>query len=943
MTLSPDERIAQLMIVRLSSFNVSRKETIFHDSVVLDLVKKYNIGGICLFQGGPAKQAMLMNNIQANAKTPILVSMDAEWGVGMRILDSVMPLPKQMMLGAVRDAALIKQYGSVVARQLQRLGVHVNYAPVADVNNNPDNPVINDRSFGEDKHKVAAYAIQYMRGLQDNNIMACAKHFPGHGDVSVDSHLDLPVVEKSRQQLDTLELAPFKKLFKAQIGSAMIAHLYMPAIDSAANAPTSLSSKAIKGLLRNELNYDGLVFTDALEMQGVKKFFEAGEISVQAIIAGNDMLCLPENVPLAIQKINEAITSGRLLRTEVDERCRKVLIAKHRYLVANRKTIVVENIQSDLNREIPLMRRLIAENAITLLSNQDSALFPLTGDTLSTAYVSIGTITENNIARRMRQEVNARVYQFDYRKKNDDSVRMLLDSIVLNHRRIVIGIHGFARQPANNFGISAQAVNFVNELQRRARCMTLVFGNAYAAKNWCSARNLAVCYEDDSIVQDVAFELINGKGEFQGALPVSVCDEYRFGYGLTLVKRELKSANPVHAGFHTSITAAIDSIAVDAINRKATPGCVVLVAKDGVIVHEKAYGHFTYEKLQPVQTTTAYDLASLTKILSTTIALMKLVDEQKISLKDSISKFLPWLAGSNKASLTLESLLLHEAGLEASLPFYKRTLDRNSRPLPPYYRTEFSDSFSIEVAENLFLQTNFKEAMQQMIISSALRPGKYVYSDLDFILLGQVAEAVTGKSLDEYTRQNFYQPMGLTSVVFNPVNHVPANGIAPTVDEQGFRQQLLQGYVHDQAAALMGGVSGHAGLFGNAADVAALMQMLLNGGKYLGKEYLKKETVDLFTAYHSPMSRRGYGFDKPEFDSAQKKDPYPTLSASPKSFGHTGFTGTSAWADPQTNLIYIFLSNRIHPVENKRLLNMNVRPKIHEEIYRSLNPANTSR
>ncbi|RYY63911.1 MAG: serine hydrolase, partial [Chitinophagaceae bacterium] len=338
-TLSNEEKIAQLMVVRLSTIDGKTKQVTFYEDQVSDLIKKYNIGGICVFQGSPVKQATIINKMQAQAKTPILMCIDGEWGVGMRMIDSVLPLPRQMMMGAMQDPSVVYQYGKLVGEQCKRVGIQVNYAPVVDVNNNPNNPVINDRSFGEDKYKVANFGIQYMKGMQDVGVMACAKHFPGHGDVDVDSHYDLPVINKTVAQLDSLELYPFRQIFKAGIGSVMVAHLYIPAIDNTANRATSLSPQNITGLMRNELGYQGLTFTDALEMQGVKKFFPDGEASVQSLIAGNDMLCLPGDVPVSIEKIKEAIKGGRLSWADIEMHCKKVLLAKYQYGLNNYQPI----------------------------------------------------------------------------------------------------------------------------------------------------------------------------------------------------------------------------------------------------------------------------------------------------------------------------------------------------------------------------------------------------------------------------------------------------------------------------------------------------------------------------------------------------------------------------------------------------------------------------
>lgn len=323
-TLSPEQRIAQLMVLRLTSYDFKTKTPLYYDSLVAEKVKQYNIGGVCLFQGNPVKQATIINNLQSLAKTPIMVTIDAEWGVGMRLFDSVQALPHQMMLGALKDPRIVYQYGQLVAEQCKRLGIQVNYAPVVDVNNNPNNPVINDRSFGEDKNKVAAFGVAYMKGMQDAGVMACAKHFPGHGDVAVDSHYDLPVIKKSLVQLDSLELYPFKTLFKEGVASVMIAHLYIPAIDSQANRATSISKNNVTGLMRDQLGFQGLTFTDALEMQGVQKYYPGGAASVESIIAGNDMLCLPGDVDQTIDKIKAAIKDKRLNWTDIDYHCRRV-------------------------------------------------------------------------------------------------------------------------------------------------------------------------------------------------------------------------------------------------------------------------------------------------------------------------------------------------------------------------------------------------------------------------------------------------------------------------------------------------------------------------------------------------------------------------------------------------------------------------------------------
>jgi beta-glucosidase-like glycosyl hydrolase/CubicO group peptidase (beta-lactamase class C family) len=938
-TLSPDEQIAQLMVVRLSTINANKTVT-FYDSLVAELIKQYNIGGICLFQGSPVKQANIINRLQVMAKTPILICIDAEWGVGMRMIDSVLPLPRQMMLGAVQDSGIAYQYGRIVAEQCKRVGIQVNYAPVVDVNNNPDNPVINDRSFGEDKYKVASFGIQYMKGMQDNGVMACAKHFPGHGDVAVDSHFDLPVINKSRQQLEALELYPFREIFKAGIGSVMIAHLYIPTIDSSANRATSLSKNNVTNLMRNELNYQGLTFTDALEMQGVKKFFPDGAASVESLIAGNDMLCLPGDVPLAISKIKAAIDSGRLSWADIEKHCKKVLLAKYQYGLSRLQPINTNNLTNDLNSKVGFMRKLIAENALTVLKKTDAAFFPLIAKekpvTADIVYVSIGINSDNAFAKRMRSDYNAAVIYFDY-KQDAANITEIIASVKKQYKKVIIGIHAFSRTPANNFGISKNAVDLVTRLQQNTNAITFVFGNPYAIKNWCDAKNLIACYEDDDIIQNTAIDLLQGRIPAKGKLPVTVCDRFKYGTGITF--NALNPAKKYNGSIDAEKLTVIDSIAADAIAKGATPGAVVLVAKDGKIAYYKTYGNFSYDNAEPVTKESIYDMASVTKICATTISVMKLYDEGKLDLKKKLGDYLPWVKGSNKENLTLENILLHQAGLVSYIPFYRETIDANGVPYPKYYSTKQTDSFSIRVAKDLYMRNDWRDTLYQRILQSPLgRANNYVYSDNDFIFLGKVVEAISGLSLDEYVKKEFYRPMGLTTSGFKAGEQFSANRIAPTEQEKYFRLQLLRGDVHDPGAAMFGGVAGHAGLFSNAYDLAVIMQMLLNGGTINGKRFLQKETIDLFTVYQSKISRRGYGFDKPEKDNAIRPDPYPCYTTSPGTFGHTGFTGTCVWADPTYDLVFVFLSNRVNPEggDNRKLLSMNVRTNIQEAIYKAM-------
>jgi beta-glucosidase-like glycosyl hydrolase/CubicO group peptidase (beta-lactamase class C family) len=934
-TLSKSQKIAQLMVVRVSSIGADKK-VVFYDKQVEEAIHKYNIGGLCLFQGGPVKQATILNYLQAIAKTPLLVTIDAENGVGMR-MDSVLGLPRQMMMGAVQDRSLIYEYGRVVGEQCKRIGIQVNYAPVVDINNNPNNPVINDRSFGEDKYKVADYGIAYMKGMQDVGVMACAKHFPGHGDVAVDSHLDLPVINKTRAQLDSLELYPFNQIFRAGVGSVMIAHLSIPVIDSTEHKPTSISYNNVTNLLRKELNYKGLTFTDALEMKGVAKFYPDGEASREALIAGNDMLCLPGDIRGSIKKIRKAIRKGKMHWSDINEHVRKVLYAKYQYGLANWRPIDTTNLLNDLNSKVAATRRTIAENSITLLRNDNQAIFPLTkGPRI--AYVGMGLTQDNAFAAQVRKGFDAEVYYFDY-KKDSTAVAPLLQKLRDSFNVVIIGVHKFARYPANNFGISNAALQLIQGIQKQQQSITVVFGNPYAIKSMCNAPVLIAAYEDDDITQTTANDLLHGRFLAKGKLPVTVCPEFKYGDGI-IVRRLLQTVPASQLGFNAvKMGTAIDSIVNDAIKQKAIPGAVVVVAKDGKIAYEKAFGYLTFDSTEPVYPETIYDLASVTKIMATTLSVMKLYDEGKLDIQKTLGDYLPVTRGTNKAPLKLWDILLHQAGLKAFIPFYRETVDASNNPLPAIYHADPDSIYSIRVAAHLYIRKDWEDTIMKRILTSSLEPkGKYIYSDNDYIFLGKIVEAITKMPLDVYVKKTFYDKLNLLETGFKPADRFPRDYIAPTEREKGFRNQLLHGDVHDPGAAMFGGVAGHAGLFSNGYEMAVLAQMLLNGGVLNGQNFFSRKTVDYFNQYHSEISRRGLGFDKPEKDNATRAEPYPCTSASPQTFGHTGFTGTCFWVDPKNNLIFIFLSNRVNSPDPSKFLKMSIRPKVQEAIYQSLKP-----
>jgi beta-N-acetylhexosaminidase len=939
--LSLKEKIAQLMIIRASDpsrYYLEETENAIH---------KYHVGGLCFFQGGPIRQALLTNAWQQESSIPLLLTQDAEWGLGMR-LDSVQNLPHQMMLGALRDSALIEHIGKTIGIQCRRLGIGMDFAPDIDVNNNPANPVINDRSFGENKYIVASYGTSLARGMESESILACAKHFPGHGDTHTDSHLDLPEINKTRERLDSLELYPFRAMIQQGVGCIMVAHLFIPSIDDRLGRPTSLSQKNIEGILRTDLGYKGLVITDALEMKGVSKFFPKGDASTEALIAGNDMLCLPGDIKTSLKAVRKAVRKGKISRADLDDKVRKVLMAKYACGLSQKVPVDTTYLTRDLNLGIADIKRQVAMEAITLLRKDNASLFPLfnrpaEGDSsvYRVAYVGLGEDRDNVFSKKIRDHFEADTYYVSY-KDSLDRIPVVLNALKGKYRAIVLGIHGYSRYPQKSYGLSEGAKVLLDSLQEYSNVDCFVFGNPYAIQYFPKMRNMVACYEDDTLTQAVAADMLIGKLHPKGVLPVSVPGAFPSGTGIINADpgnaAPLPMADGSSVGLNMAKLQVIDSLAEDAIAKHATPGCVVLVARNGKIVFNKAYGHLNYDQAEPVQTDDLYDLASVTKICATTVSVMKLYDEEKIDLDKTLGDYLPWLRGSDKAGLTIRNVMLHQAGLQATTLFYKGVVNKEGDALPQWFRAQPQADFSVRVAEGMYLRNDYEDSMSHQIAVSPLGPaGKYVYSDNDFILMGKIVEAVSGMTLDQYAAKNFYIPLGMASTGFHPRERFPLSRIAPTAEEKHFRHQLLWGDVHDPGAAMFGGVSGHAGLFSDAYDLSILLQMLLNGGEMNGKRYIRDSTIQYFTDYHSDISRRGIGFDKPEKDNATRKDPYPCASASPLTYGHTGFTGTCIWVDPKYNLVFVFLSNRVCPNENNPLLSkLNVRTNIQEAIYKAM-------
>jgi beta-N-acetylhexosaminidase len=926
--LTPEERIGQFFMLPA----YTQGDTYNMDSVLSQMARG-KAGGVIFFKGNPYAQADWTNKIQSVSKVKSFVAIDGEWGLGMRI-DSSISFPRQMALGAVQDNTLIYEMGREVGRECKRIGININFAPDIDVNNNANNPVINDRSFGEDKFKVALKGIEYMQGMQDEGVLACAKHFPGHGDVNKDSHKELPQIIKSYRRLDSLELYPFKILFNSGVGSVMVAHLNVPALDTTPNISSSLSRRITTDLLKDTMKFDGLVFSDALNMKGVSANYKPGTVDSLAFMAGNDILVFSENAEMGIMKIKMAADSGAISPAELEARVKKVLAYKYKLGLNKPQWVVTENLYQDItNTKGQLLRQKLYEAAVTIPVNQNNLLPFKTWDYKKVASLSIGSKGYSVFQKHIYQFAEMDEYnQFGIDDKK--GFNSLIDTLA-SYDMVVIDMHSMSRYPQRNYGISEATRTFVEALSGRTKVVLVLFGNAYSIQYFKYLPWIMLGYEDNETTNLACANALFGAEKVSGKLPVTVADSLWSGTGYTSSSvYRLKISSPEECGFESMDLREIDDIVLKGIISHAYPGAQVIIAKDGKVLWNKGYGNHIYEEQNKIQTSDIYDLASISKVAATTIAVMKLYDEQRLDLDKTVGDYIPMPDSFNIKKLLIRDILAHQAGLKPFIPFYKNVTGAN---WGTYFCTVADTTFGIQVADSIYMRTSYKDSMWlQMATGELSTKGKqYVYSDIDFYILQKIVEQITGVSLDNYVGNVFYKPMGLTRIGYLPRNRFSYTRIMPTEYDTIMRKQLITGYVHDPGAAMYGGVAGHAGVFSNAFDLAALFQMLLNKGEYNGIQFISPGTVNLFISRLSTLSRRGLGFDKPEPDVTKASPCYDGVPLT--TFGHTGFTGTCVWSDPTNNLTYIFLSNRVYPdAENNRLAKMNVRTDIQKVVYKAL-------
>lgn len=1033
--MTVDQKIGQLFMPR---GNTSGKG--YDPEKLKNWVRQYHIGGVVFFAGQPTVQAQITNELQAISKTPLFIGQDFEWGLAMR-LDSTVRFPYQMALGAMpQNEALIEAMGKEVGLQCNRMGVHINYAPVVDVNNNPNNPVINFRSFGEDKINVTRKALAYMRGMQSQKLITTAKHFPGHGDTGVDSHYDLPLIAHDKLRLNDIELYPYKELIKNGLSGIMTAHLSIPALDATKNLASTLSPKIVNDLLRDELGFKGLIFTDAMDMQGAVKYFPNGEAIVKAILAGNDIIETFEDVPNAFNAVKKAIAQGQLTENELNNRVRRILMAKSWVGLDKYKPIKIEGLIQDLNTiQSDLLNRQMTEGSLTLIKNQNDIL-PIKDLTQRIAVISIDA-KETTAFQKMAQNYT-QVTPFVLPQNASDSAIQSIVGQTKDFDLILIGLHLQNIRPGAKYGMTDSNQKAIDALSKSGKSIITIFGNPYSLDKLngvSEAKAVVMAYQLTNYAEEAACQAIFGAIPMQGRLPVTVNQNYPLGMGVsTKAIGRLAYGIPEMVGVDSRVLIAqVDSVINLGLREKAYPGAVVQIAKDGRVIYQKNYGYHTYEDAQKstpsvsntnyqvgnkndvmdekvrtnydegfkgkldtksnkiaqgqVKMTDLYDLASVTKISTSALAVMQLMSENKFDINKTFVDYYPDFANSNKANLKFKDMLTHKSGLRAWIPFWQGCIDsvatvKNSAIFKQKYASQYrlgffqrlfggqkkmdakiaqairtdknlwkdclnavsitwlpntisekqTPQYNIALTDNLWLSKDYKPQLFKEIKDSPLKPEQgYVYSDLHYYTYPDMMAKITGVEWETYLKKT-YKSIGANSLTYNPLRFYDKSQIAPTEYDSLFRKTVIHGRVHDEGAALLNGISGHAGLFGNANDLMKLMQMYLQKGSYGGKQFIKPEVINQCTQYQFPelKNRRGIAFDKLDFNKKVSNGPQ---SASAESYGHSGFTGTFTWVDPKYNMVYVFLSNRVYPTrDNGKIGTLNIRTEVGEAIYKSL-------
>jgi len=904
--LDLEGKAAQMVLVRAYGLPQHPDSAPYRELVAE--VESLGVGGLVLFRSELDTVPVMLDDLQRRARVPLLVSADLERSLAFRFDSGTVPLPSAMAIGATRSIEAARFAGEVTAREARAVGIHWILGPVADVNNNPENPIINVRAFGEEPALVAELASAYVEGARAGNALTTVKHFPGHGDTAVDSHLGLPRIEGNRDRLERVELAPFRAAIAAGVDSVMIGHLEVPALDPS-GLPATLSPAIATDLLRGELGFRGIVATDALEMKGVGSAW-IGQAAVEAVRAGSDVLMLPADPRVAVQSVARAVREGVLDEARLDASVEKILAAKARLGLHLRRVVDPAATRRAVGRPEDVARaEEIARRSVTLVRDRDG-LLPLRIETplrilhlvLSSDWTNpaISGIPERELAGR---GIAVETRRFGPELPERAAREVLAAAPEFTH----VLVSAFVRVTSSK-GTAALDPTHAALLERLAAAgvplAVVSYGNPYLLQQFPDVGTYLCTFGWEDSSQRAAVSALLGESAIGGKLPVTIPGLHPFGAGLEREERRLEIApgDPADVGFSAEGLAAVDRLLEGYVESRAFPGAVVAIGRRGVLAHLAAFGRLGYDPdAAPVRVDTIYDLASLTKVVGTTTATMMMIDEGRLDLDAPVQSFLPRFVGPGKEAVTVRHLLTHSSGIDWWAPLYQ--------------------------------ELRGKEAFLERIYSMPLvyPPGTETkYSDLGVMLLGEILERVSGRSLPELLGERLFEPLGMVDTGWLPSPELLAR-IAPTENDP-WRGRVVRGEVHDENAAALGGVAPHAGLFSTAPDLARFVQMLLWKGVYGHRRYVRRETVELFTrpAGIPEGSTRALGWDtkSPEGSSAG------TLF-SPDSFGHTGFTGTSIWVDPERELFLILLTNRVHPTrENQQI--REVRPAIADAVIRAL-------
>lgn len=944
-SLSERERVAQLVFPKIAP---DRGQNAL--SEIRRFVAGNRVGGLLFSKGSLAQYIEMINYAQSLATVPLMITFDGEWGLSMRI-PGTPRFPKNMALGAVSDPRLLYEYGRETAREFRLAGIHVNFAPVLDVNSNPSNPVIGIRSYGEDPGRVASLGVAYSLGLEDGGVMAVAKHFPGHGDTSTDSHKSFTVVNHDRKTLDTVDLVPFKAFVDAGCSGVMTGHIALPQID-ASGLPASLSRNVTTGVLRDLLGFSGLAFTDALTMKGA--LVDGRNNAAMALAAGADVLETVSSPSEAIETVLAAVKSGELPSARVEESCRRVLVYKYLLGLDRRPAPVnIKGLSTAINTPgADAVNRRLTAATMTVLRNRGDILPVSDLDKNSIALVNIGVSADNTFASYCTRYARIDIYNVGAEGLSAGTL-----SKIRQHDIVIAGVYN-----------DSQASR--NALARLKDCSGLVpvfFTTPYKmdkfAGSLTGAPAILLAYEDTPLAQEYAAQALFGGIETSGRLPVDLPGLAGLGDGVTLRKTRLGYSVPALHGLNPALTDSLDALVGKLIADGGMPGCQLLVARGGDVVYDKCFGRTTASG-PAVSPTTVYDLASVSKALGTLPGLMKVYDMGLYRLDDFLSDYIPGLRKPGKDRLRIREFLFHETGFPESLNMFDLMIDTASytgklftaRPDRNHsikiarntygnntarLRRDITspvatDEFPLEIDKGIYIGQSTLDTLINRIYDVKLRSNKnYNYSCLNFCLLMELEQRLTGVSHDRFVEDSIFAPLGAYSTCYRPTEKLALSQIAPTEKDNFLRKQHIHGYAHDELTNFLGGVQGNAGLFANADDLAKCCQMLLNGGVYGGRRYLSESTVDLFTKTKSPNSRRGLGFDKP--DKTRPKSSPTCEEADPSVYGHNGFTGTTFWVDPANDLIFIFLTNRVNPTRDNAVFRReNIRPRLFSQVYKAL-------